>query len=331
KKSVTLDLRAPAGARIFKGLVREADVMVESFDPGVLACMGLSYDALSENSPGLVMASITQFGQDGPYRDYKANELIQYALSGLMYPTGLPEREPVQSGGYLPQYKAGLVGAIGVLAALQWRDINDLGQHLDISIHEVAANFLEITPPLYSYQGRVRGRTGSTLSPPTPLCDLYDCKEGHIIVTVLTQQQWASMCEMMGHPEIIDDARFINPRTMTDEAKNYLWEMMGSWFRERAVDEAFELCQLLRVPSAKVMNARDLLDDPHLAERGFFQSLNHPYTGPLNYPGPGFMLSDASDGSAPAPLLGQHNREVYRQRLGYSSHELARLGAVGVI
>ncbi|MFQ5873514.1 MAG: CaiB/BaiF CoA transferase family protein, partial [Dehalococcoidia bacterium] len=168
KKSATLDLQTPSGARILKELAKRADVLVEGFAPGTLVGLGLSYDVLSEINPGLVMASITEFGQDGPYRDYKANELVQFALSGLMYPTGFPDREPIQSGGYLPQYKAGLVAAIGILAALQWRDINGVGQHLDISMLEVAANFLETTPILYSYQGIVRGRTGSTLTPPTP-------------------------------------------------------------------------------------------------------------------------------------------------------------------
>lgn len=331
KKSVTLDVDRPAGAKILRELVRDVDVVVEGYEPGRMDDLGLSYDDLSGINPKLVMASITQFGQTGPYRDYQANELIQNALSGLMFPTGFPEREPIQSGGFLPQYKSGLVGAIGILAALQWRDMNGLGQHLDISIMEVAATFLEVTAILYTYQGVVRGRTGSTLSPPTPLCDLYDCKEGHMLITVLTQQQWTSLCEMIGHPEIIDDPNFTDPRSMTDESKQFLWDAIGAFFGKNTSDEAFELCQLLRIPSAKVMTSKSLLEDPHLAERGFFTSIEHPLTGPLDYPGPAFKVGDDSNGTMPAPLLGQHNNELFHDRLGYSAHEMAQLGAMGVI
>ncbi len=331
KKSVTLNINTPAGAGILKELVRDVDVVVEGYDPGQLGELGLSYEELSGINPKLVMASITQFGQTGPYRKHRANELIQNAISGLMFPTGFPEREPIQSGGFLPQYKSGLVGAIGILAALQWRDMNGLGQHLDISIMEVVATFLETTAILYTYQGVVRGRTGSTLSPPTPLCDLYDCKEGHMIIAVLTQQQWTSLCEMIGHPEIIEDPRFNNPRDTDEDAKEFLWDAIGAFFAENTSDEAFDLCQLLRIPSAKVMTSKSLLEDPHLAEREFFTSMDHPLTGPLSYPGPAFSVGARLDRPTAAPMLGQDNHELYYGVLGYSSHEVARLGAMGVI
>lgn len=331
KKSVTLNVHTSPGVRMVKELIEDADVLVESFEPGIMEELGLSYEALADTNPGLVMTSITNFGQDGPYKDYKANELVEYALSGLMYPTGFPDREPIQSGGFLPQYKSGLVAAVGTLAALQWRDLSGAGQHLDVSIHEVAANFLETTPILYSYQGILRGRTGSTLTPPTPMCDMYQCKDGHIIITILTQQQMASLYELMGHPEFIDDPRYSNPRMSTGEAKGLLADAIASWFRTLGADEAFKLCQVWRVPSAKVMSSQDLVEDQHLMERGYFQSIDHPSTGPLCYPGAGFRTSQTRVNLQRAPQLGESNYEVYHQRLGYSPNELERLGAMGVI
>ncbi|MEE9249066.1 MAG: CoA transferase [Dehalococcoidia bacterium] len=331
KKSVTLDMSAAAGRRIFKELVRESDVLVESRAPGAMSELGLSHQAIAATSPGLVTISVTDFGQWGPYKDYKANELIHFAISGLLYPTGFPEREPIQSGGFLPQYKAGLVGAIGVLAALQWRDRTGRGQHLDVSALEVAADFLETTLIFYSYQGIVRKRTGSTLTPPTPMCDMYQCRDGYMILTVLTQQQFQSLCEMMGHADFLDDPEVSNPRALSDAGKARLWDALRSWFREQSTNEAFELCQLLRVPSAKVMSPREMLHDPHLMERRFFQGVDHPHTGPVEYPTTGLRTGRTPSKPRPAPLLGQSNDEVYRHRLGFSNSEMERLGAAGVI
>ncbi|MEE9199205.1 MAG: CoA transferase, partial [Dehalococcoidia bacterium] len=132
-------------------------------------------------------------------------------------------------------------------------------------------------------------------------------------------------------PELIYDPKFSNPRMLGDEDKAALADLIASWFRVHSADEALELCQTWRVPSAKVMSARDLVEDPHLAQRGFFSTLDHPSTGPVVYPGPAFRNPGSPDHPTRAPLLGEHNRELYHQRLGYSLHEMERLGAMGVI
>ena len=233
KRSITLDLTRASGRRIFRRLAEEADVLVESFDPGYLEEMGLGYDELSSGNPGLVQISLSDFGQWGPYAGYKANELIEHAISGLMYPTGFPDQEPVPSGGLLPQFKSGMAGVIAALSALHWREVSGEGQQVDVSMLEVAANFLETTLVLYTYQGVVRGRTGSSLSPPTPLCDMYQTKDGYMIVTSLTQQQRQSLFEMIGHPDLVDSFGSALSRAIPEEVKQTVWDAIGAWLIEQ--------------------------------------------------------------------------------------------------
>ena len=244
KRSLTLDPTNAAGRRIFQHLVAQADVLVESFPPGHLDSLGLGYDTLSAANPGLIQISVSDFGQWGPYSAYQANDLIQNAVSGLMYPTGFPDQQPVPSGGYLPQFISGMAGVIAALAALHGREASGQGQMVDLAMLEVAANYLETTLVLYTYQGIVRGRTGSTLSPPTPLCDMYRTRDGYMIVTSLTQQQRQSLFEMIGHPELVDTFESALSRAIPEEAKQTLWDSIGAWLGEQDTEEAFELSQL---------------------------------------------------------------------------------------
>ena len=332
KRSITLDLTRASGRRIFRRLAEEADVLVESFDPGFMEEMGLGYDELSSRNPGLVQISVSDFGQWGPYAGYKANELIEHAISGLMYPTGFPDQEPVPSGGLLPQFKSGMSGVIAALSALHWREVSGEGQQVDVSMLEVAANFLETTLVLYTYQGVVRGRTGSSLSPPTPLCDMYQTKDGYMIVTSLTQQQRQSLFEMIGHPDLVDSFGSALSRAIPEEVKQTVWDAIGAWLIEQETDEAFELSQLLRIPCAKVSTTKDMLRDQHLTERGFFKTLEHPKFGDIAFPGTGLtVMGEETPGPEMAPALGEANREVYQQRLGISTREMAMLGSGQVI
>ena len=203
---------------------------------------------------------------------------------------------------------------------------------VDVAMLEVAANYLETTLVLYTYQGIVRGRTGSTLSPPTPLCDMYRTRDGYMIVTSLTQQQRQSLFEMIGHPELVDTFESALSRAIPEEAKQTLWDSIGAWLGDQDTEEAFELSQLLRIPCAKVDTAENLFNDKHLNERGFFQKLDHPDFGEISLPGTGLTVEgEPAPPPAPAPTLGEANREIYQHRLGISDRELAMLGSGRVI
>ena len=168
KRSVTLDPANAAGRRIFQHLVAQADVLVESFPPGHLDSLGLGYDNLAATNPGLIQISVSDFGRWGPYSAYQANDLIQNAVSGLMYPTGFPDQQPVPSGGYLPQFISGMAGVIAALAALHGREESGVGQQVDVAMLEVAANYLETTLILYTYMGIVRAAPAAPSRPPPP-------------------------------------------------------------------------------------------------------------------------------------------------------------------
>ncbi|MBI4308470.1 MAG: CoA transferase, partial [Chloroflexi bacterium] len=161
KKGVTLDLRTPEGARLLQELARRADAVVESFAPGFLESVGLGYGALRAANPGLVLTSVTPFGQTGPYRDYQATSIVNYALGGHLYITGAPGREPLQSGGYASEYAAGFHAAIATMAALWDREERGEGQHVDVSIVECMAALHQWSDVLYTHNGVIKGRGGN--------------------------------------------------------------------------------------------------------------------------------------------------------------------------
>ena len=227
---------------------------------------------------------------------------------------------------------AGVIAA--ALTALHGREVVGCkGRWSMLQSLEVAANYLETTLVLYTYQGIVRGRTGSTLSPPTPLCDMYETRDGYMIVTSLTQQQRQSLFEMIGHPELVDtfESALSTGHPRGSQADPVGLHRQLGW-ENRTTEEAFELSQLLRIPCAKVDTAENLFNDKHLNERGFFQKLDHPDFGEISLPGTGLTVEgEPAPPPAPAPTLGEANREIYQHRLGISDRELAMLGSGRVI
>lgn len=328
KKGVTLNLKSETGVRIFKDLIRDTDILVESFSPGVMPRLGLSYEILEEINPRLVMTSITNFGQSGPYRDYKATELVVDAMGGWSAIIGHPDREPLKPGGNQAQFVAGLFGAIGTLTAFYAQEITGLGQYLDISIMDAVLYIQMNITNMYSYNGMIRKRNGNRVWPPPGT--ILPCKDGYIGAIAVTTQQWETLCHWMGMPELIDDPRF---RTNTDRALNAdeLDAILISWLGEYKEEELLREGQKRRLPFAVPASAKRLLESEHLKERGFFMDVDHPIAGKITYPGAQFKLGHVPYELKPAPLLGKHNEEIYCGRLSYSKDDLVRLRKEGVI
>src|SRR5208283_5127019 len=178
KRGVALDLERPEGAALFRRLARTADVIVESFPPGYLASLGLDHATLEQDNPGLVMTSITPFGQTGPYSHYKGDEIVAYATGGIMAISGTADREPLQHGGFPAEYEAAMNGMLATNVALLTRDLNGVGQHVDVSVQDVVTSSLVINQPYYSFAGGVQGRRrpeGSSFGQVTP------CKDGFFV------------------------------------------------------------------------------------------------------------------------------------------------------
>ncbi|MBW2091105.1 MAG: CoA transferase [Deltaproteobacteria bacterium] len=329
KKGITLNLETEAGASIFKDLVKGADVLIENFRPGYLSGLGLAYESLEKINPGLVMVSITCFGQSGPYRDYKGGRLVENALSGYMYINGDPDREPLAGGGEQPGYQGGLHAYTGVMAALISRETTGKGQYIDVSIMECMASIHQFTVNRYVYAGKVQKRVGNRYMWTHPTT-IYTCKDGYVSIAPSTEDQTERLLLLMEMPHLLEDPRFETGFHRLEHAEEFD-ELVRPWFLERTRKEIIELCQEWRVPAAYVNDVADLLEDEQYKARDYWVTLDHPETGSQPYAGPPFKMSETPLQYERAPLLGEHNQEIYQQRLGLSREDLDRLRENGVI
>ena len=328
KKGITLNLKSEAGKNILRELAKDADVLVENFSPRVMPSLGLDYDALASINPRLVMASISNFGQTGPYRDYGAREINLYAIGGLMYITGDPNREPLHMAARLCQYGAGQNAFVGVLSALWYRETSGEGQHVDVAISEYLATILENALSMYSYTGSNFQRTGNR-GYGRAAWGPYPCKDGYVGVIAGPDHNWHRMAELMEIPELADPK--FDDREGRGANADELDALMLPWLMAHEKREIFEKAQHLGLAFAYVATPEDILGWEHLREREYFAKIDHSEAGAYEYPTGPYKAEGMRWKLEPAPTLGQHNREIFCERLGYSSDELVRLREQGVI
>ena len=328
KRGITLNLDTPQGAAVFKALVRHADVVIETFQPGYLASLGVDYGTLERATPGIIMTSITPFGQTGPYSHYQGEEIVAYAMGGIMSISGTADREPLKHGGFQAQYEAGFNGVVATLFALLLRDFTNEGQHVDVSTQEVVTSTLVINQPYFSWTGGVQGRR-------RPLGSMFGhvmpCKDGYFVSQAGGGASWEDLAEFYGREELKED-RFADSRQrlLNGEA---LDNIIIEAAKDRTMAEMFKTAsEQYRMLFGILQTPQDLATCPQLEARGFYQEVEHPVIGKLKVP---FRLWNMTEAAAqyrrPAPLLGQHNVEVYGQLLGYSAEEVAKLRDLGVI
>jgi formyl-CoA transferase len=300
---------------------------------------GIGYGQLKQDFPQLIYASITSFGQTGPYRDYGANSLVAMAMSSIMYTTGEPDREPLVTGGEPAGYFAGLQAFVGILAALAHRERNGppkAGQHVDVSLVESAAAADEYNAAMYAYTGAIRRRFYSRHVFGYPM-DILPSQDGYVVVIPgaqgfprpLMQEGVSPMALLLENLELDQ-----NPLFQRMQERYIRWrelnELLLPWLTAHTSRQIVETAQELRMPFALVPTAADLLEDEHLVERGFFVEVEHPEAGKLRHPGAPFQMNETSFGSGPAPTLGQDNEAVLGE-VGYSREDLGILRDRGVI
>ena len=329
KKSITLNLHEPTGADLLKQLVKDADVVVENFPPGTLKRWGLSFSELESVNPQIIMASITDFGQNGPYRDYKGGRLVGNALSGYAYINGDPDREPLAGGGDQPAYQGGLHAYTGVLAALLHRDMTGAGQHIDISTMECMTSLHQFTVNRYAYSGMIQKRADNRYMFSHPIT-VYPCKDGYISISPSTEDQAERMLIMMDMTYLLEDERFQTGYHRLVYADTFD-AIVKPWFLNREKKEIVELCQEFRVPAAYVNNLKDLLEDPQYLARKFWTRLDHPAVGKLPYADAPFKLSETPALLERAPLIGENNEEIFIGELGMTVEELTALRGRGIV
>jgi len=326
KKGVTLNLESREGAALFEKLVQKADILVENFRPGVMASLGLAYEALAEVTPSLILTSISYFGQDGPYRDYQGSDIVAQAMGGLMQLTGDPEREPLKIPGSQAEFQAGLNAAVATLVAVYFRDQTGEGQWIDVSVQEAVASILEGAVTTHSYSGLTRNRMGSRHHLQCP-SRVMPCQDGWIHVQA--GANWDHFAAFLGAPELME------PRLASILRYHYadeVEELIQPHLMTHGAGELFSSGQEWRIPFAMVLGIDELMADPQYRARGFFQEIDHPVAGRLHYPGAPFKMSQTPwQVMRPAPLLGEHNEEIYMGTLGFAGEDLALLRSKGAI
>ncbi len=325
KKSVTLDLESASGADIFKRLVEKADIVVENYRPGVMAGLGIDYQTLSGINPSLIMASISYFGQDGPYRDWSGCDLVAQAMGGMMALTGEANREPLKLPLAQAEFQAGLNAAVALLCALYSRDENGNGQHIDISVQEAVASILEGALTTYSYSGYVMQRIGPRHQHKCP-STVMRAKDR--FVHIQSGAYWDHFAALAEAP------RLMEPRLASIFRYQYADEVekaIRPWVEQHTAQQVFDSGQEWRIPVAMVLGIEELTDDPQYEARGYFQQIDHPRAGRLVYPGAPFRMSESPSEMRRAPLLGEHNEDIYAGMLELNRDYITELEEQGVI
>lgn len=285
KLSVTLDIELKPGQREFRRLLKTADVLVESHLPGYLDALGLGYPNLSKLNPGLIMASITPFGQTGPYRDYKSSDIIASAMGGQLYLNGQPGLPPLKPFGNQSYYLASLFAAIGVMLALWHRRASGRGQHIDISLQECTAAALDHVLVRYFYQGGVAKRQGNRHW--NGAFRVFLAEDGYVLLSLL--HQWETLVEWLaseGMAADLADSKWLD-RDYRLEHLGHVIEVLERWTRSHPAAELVEKGQLMRFPWAEVASIAQLLASPQLEARGFWAEIEHPVTGEkFKFPAP---------------------------------------------
>lgn len=324
KKGITLNLKTEKGREIFKRLVQDADLLVENFSPRVMPGLDLNYEILKEINPRLVMASISNFGQTGVYRDYKAGEMEIQAMSGQMYLTGDPDKQPLAAGPAVSQYSAGMHAYTAILMALFQRELTGEGQYIDVSIMECGIENIEIKLS-YNLQMDKNAKRGGHLFVPW---DMYECKDGYATITAMPHRHWHRAAEIFTDPRLFDQKY----EHLADRVKHRgeYEEILKSCVKEHGKRELFHAGQTRKLAFGYLAGIDEAIESPQHRDREFFAEIDHPVAGEHKYCGAPFKMSKTPYENLRSPLLGEHNQMVYRDRLSFTQQEIQQLKEEGV-
>ncbi len=338
KRGLTLNVESAFGRRLLLELVKRVDAVVESYPPGYLAGLGVGFDQLTAVNQRLVMTSITPFGQTGPYRDFAGSHLLYEAMGGVMYTSGGYDREPLGHGHPQSLYIGGITAAYATSGALFASAMDGQGQHIDLSLMEgVAAHHMQ-PPTKYIYTGAIERRapkeeTGSPKAG-AHFQGIVPVKDGYVGATFQRGTQrpgnFSEYLELLGCSDV-DNPKFAEPDPsgqFSKEKDELLLSVLSEWKKF----DYFNLAASNSWVAAVVQTSEDLANCPQLAERGFYTEADHPVIGKIRMPGEIYKLPEGSYSlRLPAPLLGQHNREIYCGELGHEPEDLVLLRQQGVI
>ena len=357
KRGITLNPENADGRKIFKRLVESAHVLVETFPPGYMEKIGLGYDVLKEVNPRLIYTAITPFGQTGPYRNFLASDMVAQAMGGLMFLAGFPEDPPYQLGCSQAYHSASVHAAVGTMIALYAADDIGQGQFVDVSLQESVLMSMETAMQHYDIRKEIRQRVGRE-EPTVPGIGLYPCKDGYVFSYVVASfgANWDVIIDWMDAEGMAGDLR--------DDAYNEVWELISDYgqlvslindppklmamlekfahvsdllrtfLMTKTKLQIFDEAAERRIMINPVQNAKDIVESPQFNALDFITDVEHPELGmSLKYPGaPCYHISETPWRiSRRAPLVGEHNRDIYEAELGLNREQLLTLKTEGAI
>ena len=331
KKSVTANLKHPAGREFVRKLIAEADILVENFRPGVLEKLGLGWDGLKADNPGLVMVRLSGFGQTGPYKDQPGFGAVGESMGGLRYITGFPDRPPVRTGISIGDSIAALWGAVGALMALRHKEVNGgAGQVVDVALYEGIFAMMESMVPEFDVFGFVRERTGNIMPGITP-SNTHTTRDGkHVTIGANGDAIFKRLMHAMGRTDLAESPDLAD-NTGRDARRDEIYGLIDAWCLERDEAEVLAVLETAQVPSSRVYAAVDMFSDPQFIARQMIESAKLPDGKDFKIPGIVPRLSETPGSTAwIGPALGAHTDEVL-QSLGYSPADIAELKEGGAI
>ena len=337
KKSVTVNLKSERGLALVKDMAKHADIMVENFAPGAIERLGLGYDVMRAVNPGLIYAQLKGFGTGGPYENYLAFDMIAQATGGVMSITGEADGPPLKPGVTLGDTGTGMLMAISILAALYRRRDTGAGERIEIAMQDAMLQYLRVALSAQASQGVAAKRNGAKIVSGFAVpSGTFPCKPGgpndyvYIYTSRTNPVHWQRLLEVIGRKDLSGDPRFDTAIARLDH-EEAVDEMISAWTRQHDKREAMRVLGDAGVPAGAIFDTMELTDEADFERRGIMQTMQHPVAGPFKMPGWPVRLGGRTPKVEPAPLLGQHTKEVLGEWLGLDDDQIEQLGKNNVI
>jgi Predicted acyl-CoA transferases/carnitine dehydratase len=330
KRSMTLNLKEQKAKEIFKQLVKEADIVVENYRPGTMEKFGLGYEELKKINPKLIYTACSGFGHTGPYSQKPAYDVIVQGMGGVMSITGQENGEPTRVGASIGDITAGLFATIGTLLALYTRNVTGVGQKVDVAMLDCQVAILENAIARYLTSGVVPAPIGNRHPSITPF-EAFKAKDGYIIIAVGNDKLWATFSNLISKPELITDERFLTNAKRTENQKK-LKAILDTVFPAKTVAEWVSTLENAGIPAGPINTVDDVINNVQVKARNMIVETEHPVAGRVKMAGVPIKLSETSGSvEAPAPMLGQHTKEILSEILGFTENEVEDLKAANVL
>jgi len=324
KRSITLNLRSPRGREIVKEMLKKADVTVENMAPGTIERLGLGYDVVKELNPGIIYAQVKGFGQGSPYEKNLAFDMIAQACGGTMSITGEPDGPPIKPGPSLGDTGTGMTMAISILGALYERRATGKERRLQVAMQDAMLHYIRIAFQAQAASGQAARRNGSRSATAVAPAGIFPCAPGGpndwVYVFARQVDHWHRLLKVLGREDLIGNPDYDTPKARGERIAE-INAMVTDWTRRRDKHEAMRIIGGAGVPAGAVLDTMELMNEPSFAERGILQVMDHP-SGPFKMPSWPVRFDGRPPKLEPAPLLGQHSAQVFRDWLGMSAGDV---------